>query len=361
MKNPMKKSPPLFEDRKQNFLGDYTPARKMALDFSNAENPLGCSPKAVEAIQAHLSGIHHYPSPMSSNLVAALRSFYKLDQKNLDVLVTAGAGAGILLCVQALLRAGQNIVMPEATFPVALFGATTLEGRGRMVRMKGDLSIDLEALAAAVSFDTAFTFLCNPNNPTGEIIPVQTLFDFAENSQRPVVVSEANADYAGISALDRNDIPENLIVIRSFSKIHGLAGMRVGAVIAHPRMIRKLAAALCPFTVPVLSEAAAIAALNDRDHVQASLNFMEKQRRLLHYSLTSIGLHVLPSAANTMMVRIPDRFTGATAFSETLSEHGCTVIDGTSFCAAASRYIRISPRSAAHNTALVNILQQVTQ
>lgn len=360
MKNVKDPSPtPLYHDRTADFSADYSPTHKTAYDFSNAENPLGCSPLAAQAARDAMQLISHYPSPNAATLVRAIETHHRLQDRALDVLVTAGAGAAILLCVQALMQPGQHIAMPEASFPVALFGATTGHGIGRMVAMGPGLSIDLGRLGAALSGETAFAFLCNPNNPTGELIAPQTLIDFARTLPCPLVVSEANADYTGCSLLDHDNLPDNLIIIRSFSKIHGLAGLRVGYLVAAPAMIRRLAAAHCPFTVNVMAEAAAIAALSDQNHIATSRDFMTQQRDALQTRIRALRLEVLPSAANTMMVGIHPSFDNATAFAAALGTRGITVIDGGDFCPAASRYIRISPRRAEHNARLISALEEV--
>ena len=348
-----------YHDKTADFSADYSPAQKTALDFSNAENPLGCSGQARQAIINAAGRAGHYPSPNSAALLRAIETHDGLKDRGLGTLATAGAGAAILLCVQALMKPGQHVAMPEASFPLPLFGATIGHGLGRMVMMGPDLSIDLNNLAAAISPATAFAFLCNPNNPTGELIPPQTIIDFARSLPCPLVVSEANADYTGVSLLDHPDLPENLIIVRSFSKIHGLAGLRVGYVVASEKMLRRLSAAHCPFTVNIVAEEAAVAALFDHAHVKTSRAFMTEQRLFLQDRIAALGLNVLPSAANTMLVEIHPSFDNAAEFTRALAMKGVTVIDGGDFCAAAARYIRISPRKADQNALLVRALEEV--
>lgn len=348
-----------YYDKTADFSADYSPAHKTALDFSNAENPLGCSPLARQAILRATERAGHYPSPNSAALLRAIETHDGLKDRGLGVLATAGAGAAILLCVQALMKPGRHIAMPEASFPLPLFGATIGHGMGRMVRMGPDLSIDFNHLDAAVSPATAFAFLCNPNNPTGEAVAPQIIIDFARSLPCPLVVSEANADYTGMSLLDHPDLPENLIIVRSFSKIHGLAGLRVGYVVAAENMIRRLAAAHCPFTANIIAEDAAIAALSDHAHVQTSRDFMTRQREFLQNRIKTLGLNVLPSESNTMLVETHPSFDDAKAFTHALAMKGVTVIDCGDFCEAAARYIRISPRKADQNALLVRALEEV--
>ncbi|MBI2233944.1 MAG: histidinol-phosphate aminotransferase family protein [Micavibrio aeruginosavorus] len=346
-------------DIRQEFGADYTPEVKQKLDFSNAENPLGCSPAAAGAIRQYAGIVHHYPALYGDRLAEALRDLHTATLPGFDILCTAGAGAGILLCVQAFIAPGGNVVLPELTFPLAVCGATIMGGAGRKVAVGNDLRLDLEALAKACDSATGMIFLCNPNNPTGEVIPPERIVDLCARVDVPVVVSEANADYAGISLLDLPALPRNLVMIRSFSKIYGLAGMRVGYIAAHGDVMRRLRQACCPFTVGVLAEQAALAALADTDHLRRSRAMMDRQRDLVTRGLKDMGLDVFPSQSNTVFFRAPQSFGSASEFAALLHALGCSVVDGGHFCERARHHVRITPRTERENVDFLNLVQEI--
>lgn len=346
-------------DIRQKFGADYTPEAKQKLDFSNAENPLGCSPAAVGAIRQYAGIVHRYPALYGDRLAETLRALHMAALPGFDVLCTAGAGAGILLCVQAFVAPGGNVVLPELTFPLAVCGATTMGGAGRKVAVGDDLRLDLEALVKACDSATGMIFLCNPNNPTGEVIPPERVADLCARVDVPVVVSEANADYAGVSLLDLPALPRNLVVIRSFSKIYGLAGMRAGYIVAHGAVMRRLRQACCPFTVGILAEQAALAALADTDHLRRSRAMMDRQRDLVMRGLTGMGLDVFPSQSNTVFFRVPESFADASEFAALLNAMGCSVVDGGHFCERARHHVRITPRTEKENTDFLNLVREM--
>jgi histidinol-phosphate aminotransferase len=346
-----------YTDVIANYGADYSPSIKYKYDFSNAENPLGASPLVHDAIVSHLNKVSSYPAPYADDAVKVFEEHFRLVDRDFRVLMTAGAAAALNLVVTSLLNPGQHIVMPKASFPVPMFAASIAHGYGRMVNMDGaNQNIDLAALSDSIDENTAFVFICNPNNPTGELINIDTLVSFAKSLPCPLVVSEANAEYANVTLLDHDDLPRNLLIVKSFSKIHGLAGMRVGALCVHKDLYASIKSSHCPFTVSNLANVAAIAALDDKLHVAKSYAYMTAQREYISHSLRQNGFNVIPSMANVMCIETPKKFKTTNDFIEALNAKNISVVNGADFCEGLSRFIRISPRSADHNKYLIEQL-----
>jgi histidinol-phosphate aminotransferase len=279
----------------------YALARVVKL--ASNENPLGPCPLAIEAIQARLQSIHLYPQAGLS-LRQALAERYRVKMEN--VIVGSGSDSIIAAIVRTFLGDGDEILTTEAAF-----GGFQVTAKSRGVAYKTvpyrNWRYDLPALAGAITERTKIIYLANPNNPTGTTV---TRSEFDEFHWRVpdrvlIILDEAYFEYAR----GNPDYPDsmqyrldNVITLRTFSKVYGLAGLRVGYGFAHETLIRNLLKVKLPFEPGVLAEAAAVAALQDEAFVTRSLAVNARGLRFVETALVERGFAIVPSQANFTMV-----------------------------------------------------------
>lgn len=309
----------------------YKPARLISgpvgdvVKLSSNENPLGPSPKALSALQRALSQVHRYPDSASLALRQALASRAGLTVDH--VICSNGSDELILLLCLAFLEQGDEAVMAEGTF--ISFLLRTLEMGAMPVRVPlRAYTHDLAAMAAAITPRTRLVFVCNPNNPTGTFVTAEEVAGFLQRVPDDVliVMDEAYAEFA--AGPDYPDLlPEirtgrpNLILLRTFAKIYGLAGLRLGYAYAHPDVIAYLDRTRPTFNVNLLAQLAGIAALEDAEHVARSRAYANASRAFFMTELQALGLNPIPSRANFVAVPVGDD----QAVSEALLARGYAV------------------------------------
>jgi histidinol-phosphate aminotransferase len=286
------------------------PGVERVIDLSSNENPLGPSPKAMAALQAAVGTVNRYPDASGTALKAALADRLGLSPAN--IALGNGADEWVLLLCLSLLEPGDEVVMAKGSFISYLFRAIEVGAKLVQVPMK-DYTHDLDAMAEAVGDKTRLVFVCNPNNPTGTAVSAAEMEAFLDRVPEhvPVVVDEAyyeyaiaNPDYAKRSVDYLCDGRKNLIVLRSFSKVYGLAGLRVGYMLAHQDVIDYEERARPPFNVNRLAQVAALAALDDDEHVRRSVEANEAAKRFFYAELAASGLRYIPTHTNFKAVDV---------------------------------------------------------
>jgi histidinol-phosphate aminotransferase len=277
-----------------------------AIKLASNENPLGPSPRAIEAARAALAQAHLYPDGGAFYLRQALAKHLGVDAR--QIVTGAGSNELIDLIVQTYCEPDEEVLAPAVSFACYRLSAEAHRRPFREVPNGPGFAYDLDALAAAVGPKTKVVFLSNPNNPTG-VYAGQAAFErFLERLPDDVLlaVDEAYFEYARArdypDALKLLDRRERLVTLRTFSKIHGLAGLRVGYLVGAAHVVEYLHRTRLAFNVNAIGQAAAQAALEDRAHVERSraLNAAELER--LEAALAGLGLGVTPSQANFVLV-----------------------------------------------------------
>lgn len=309
----------------------YKPARLLGgpttamVKLSSNENPLGPSPKALAALQTAILQAHRYPDSACLALRQALAARAGLDAS--QVICGNGSDELILLLCLAFLAPGDEVVLSEGTFISYLL--RTLEMGATPVRTPlRDYTYDLERMAAAITPRTRLVFVCNPNNPTGTAVNAEEVLAFVRRAPDDVliVMDEAYVEFA--AGPDYPDLlPEirrgraNLILLRTFAKIYGLAGLRLGYAYGHSEVIAYLERARPTFNVNLLAQIAGLAALEDEEHVARSREHADNCRVFFMKELRALGLAPIPSRTNFIAVPVGDD----AAVSEALSLRGFTV------------------------------------
>ena len=265
------------------------------------ENPYGASPKAISAIQENLNLVSIYPDVKQQELRQLLADKVKVDVSN--IVVGAGSVSIIETMIKTFVSKDEHIVIPKISFTAYKVLAEIYGVNFRIAEMN-NYRTDLSIISKLCDEKTKLVFLANPNNPTGTIFQHDELKQFLEklNPTTIVVIDEAYFEYVNdpsfpdsLSLL--NKYP-NVIILRSFSKIYGLAGLRIGYGIAHQNIINKIENQRTPFTINILATVAAIASLKDDDFIEYSIKNNDEQRSYLYAGLKNLGFNVLPSQAN---------------------------------------------------------------
>lgn len=307
--------------------------------------------------EAIKEAIQHYPDRHNSFLKSALSDFLKVPEEALYI--ADGASGTLQDIVKIFISPGKHILMADSTFPAPAFGATALGGYARMIPLRADFHIDLKGLRESIDENTGLIFICNPNNPTGILETQEDILSLADSTSLPVVVSEANIEFCNASSLlDVRDRPENLIIVRSFSKAYGLAGLRIGYAVCPPGWADRLHQYNHIFKVSALSERLACEALEDQAHVKKSIEFVREQLLDLMVEVEKLGFQTIPSQSNTFVARLPDTIQ-PDSFIKGLQQRDCAVVSCHSFLSLGPSFIRISPRSADINKAFLEIVKDV--
>jgi histidinol-phosphate aminotransferase len=286
------------------------PGVERVIDLSSNENPLGPSPKAMAALRAAIGTVNRYPDAAGAALKAALAEKWGLSPAH--IALGNGADEWVLLLCLSLLEPGDEVIMAKGSFISYLLRAIEVGAKLVQVPLK-DHAHDLQAMADAIGDDTRLIFVCNPNNPTGTAVSAAAMEAFLDRvpERVPVVVDEAyyeyavaNPGYAGRSVAYLRDGRKNLIVLRSFSKVYGLAGLRVGYMLASEEVIDYAERARPPFNVNRLAQVAALAALDDDEHVRRSIEANQAAKNFFHRELAALGLRYIPTYTNFIAVDV---------------------------------------------------------
>ncbi|OGC11927.1 histidinol-phosphate transaminase [candidate division WOR-1 bacterium RIFOXYA12_FULL_52_29] len=344
-----------------NQLKDYvpgkTPSDPKAIKLSSNENPFGPSPKAIDALKKAAGHSQVYPDQRSLSLREALgRSFGLPDD---SVIVGNGSDEIMLMIATAFLSAGEEALISRNSFSLYEFITRLLDGRPVFVPLNNNHQ-DLGAIAAAITTKTKLIFLTNPHNPTGTYLPATELDAFLANVPQEVlvVIDEAYAEFATAA-----DFPKsvefirrqpNVIVLRTFSKYYGLAGLRIGYGLARPELIAPLFKIKLPFNVNHPAQAAAEAALADKRFLEKTLRNNLDGKKQLYSALDSLGLKYTKSEANFVFV---DLKKPAAHFCEEMMRRGVSVRPLTSF--GFPEAIRVSIGTKEQNARFISQLKTV--
>ncbi len=273
-----------------------------AVKMASNENPLGPSPLAMAAARAHLEEAHVYPESSAPVLRSELAKRFRVSPES--VIFGNGSDEIMEMCAHVFVTPGDEAVMGENTFSMYRICVEAFGGTAVRVPLR-NYKFDLKAMASAVTDRTKLMFLAIPNSPTGTIVSRKDFEDFVRDlptDRLVLILDEAYREYVNDSdcpdgiAYVGKELP--ILVLRTFSKIYGLAGLRVGYGFAEPWLIELMNRVRPPFNVNSLAQVAALAALNDSDHLRRSLKMTYDGIRFLSRELKALGAEVIPSEAN---------------------------------------------------------------
>lgn len=324
------------------------------------ENPLGPSPAAVKAVRQAATEMHRYPGISAHDLRCRLAESLDSGLDADNIIVGNGSADVILSMAKAFLSGGGEVLISHPAFQIYELAASLHGGKPVFVEPTG-YGYDLDAMADAINERTRLVFVTNPNNPTGLIVtrPQVEAFMHRVPPSAVVVFDEAYFEYvdepAYPDAIDYVREGRNVIITRTFSKVYGLAGMRIGYGIARRELITPLIRTQPPFHHGRLSLVAALASLDDRAYVARAQQANAEGRAYLYRSFEALNLRYLPSQTNfVMLIDLPHR---AEKINQALLERGVIIRPTDSF--GIPEALRVTVGTQSENERLVNALGEV--
>jgi histidinol-phosphate aminotransferase len=298
----------------------YNPSVGKKLRMDTSTNALGANPAGMRALQecAKLD-VGQYPSTYGDDLRRELARIYQLDMNNF--VVGNGSDEALDVIVKTFVEPGETVITAHPAYVLHSFFVKINGGRTVTVDLDQDFQLDVDGIN---STEGKVVLICTPNNPTSNTFRLDDVKAVIEGSDRPVVIDEAYGEYTGNSFIPLVNKYDNLIVTRTFSKAYGLAGMRIGYLAAGLDMADAMQKVKIPYSLNMIGEKVAVAALKDRDFLERSVRVVREERPFLEKGLRDLGFHVFPSEANYMLFRptIPsDQLTSM------LSEKGVLIRD----------------------------------
>ena len=338
---------------------------KDLVDFSSSINPLGPSPRAIEAMKNSFEQLHLYPDSNSTALREAIACHFRGINKN-NVVVGNGSTELIYLFAQVFLKKGDIAVVPAPTF--GEYANATARSGSKLKQVKMSRAFQVEPGVFKREMQGAkVVFLCNPNNPTSMLIPHKTVVGILEEAREDDVVVFLDEDFIEFvdndnqnSFVNTIDKYPNLFVLRTFTKFYGLTGLRVGYGIADEETIEVFSRVKMPWNVNSLAQAAAIAALADKEHSRKTMEVVRSERKFLSEELSRVkGFKVFPADSNFIFLDV--RASGCTAaqLREKMVQQGILVRDCKSFAGLDAYYVRVAVRTRQENERLLDAFRKV--
>lgn len=324
--------------------------------FAN-ENNMGCSPLVQTAIEESIKDLAPYPDGYCTKLRAKLAEKYNLKKEQL--IFGNGSFELLSLMAQAFINPGEESIIPEPSFGWYKVVTLAMDGVIVSIPLKNH-EINLEDIKDKITSKTKVIWICNPNNPTGTIIAKDNLNKFLKETPTDVIIilDEAYFDFAysrdypdSVKLLDRHS---NIIILRTFSKVYGLASLRIGYGIANPELINHLNKIRLPANVNAVAQVAALASLNDEEFRKACIENNRKGKEYFYKSFKELNLEYITTQANFIMVNVEK--DSVTVFNEILKK-GICVRAGTEF--GMPTWLRVTIGRPEENELFVGKLKEV--
>lgn len=339
---------------------EYNLKPEEIIKLGSNENPIGPSPQAVEAVKTSIKDMNRYPESDLSDLIQELADYSKVKPE--QVLV-GGDGADEILDVL-----GKTFTDPKDEFivplPSYMYYEFTLKIHGAIpVFARWDVDnnrLDVDSVLAAISPKTRLIFLCTPNNPTGGLIAKEDIRKVLENTEALVVVDEAYFEFSGTDNVELLNDYENLLILRTFSKVLGLAGMRIGYALANKEIIQCMYRVKPVFSLTKLSYVAALATLQDKEYIERSRAASVESREYLYQGLKEFSmLRVFKSYANYLLVDVRKTGMNSAQITEELMKRGVIVRNCSSFRGLDDYWIRVSVGTLKEDQRFLKILKDI--
>ncbi|MFA5145089.1 MAG: histidinol-phosphate transaminase [Candidatus Omnitrophota bacterium] len=347
--NPYIAGKPIEETKRQLGL-------KKVYKLASNENPLGPSPKALEAIRKNLSGINRYPDSCGFYLKKKLSRYLNIGQSNL--ILGNGSDELIDIIIKTFVEEDESVLTADTTFLEYRIISEAFARKVTTVPLRY-FKYDLESIGKRIDKKTKLIFISNPNNPTGTYLTKYELENFMSGLPDNVVLV---LDEAYDTFIDVNDFPnslkytgnKNVIVLKTFSKAYGLAGLRIGYAVARPGLISCMEKARLPFNVNVLAQVAATAALDDNKFLLKTRKLILEGKRYLYSCLTGLGIAYVPTVTNFILIDCGR--DGAEVFRDML-KYGVIVRDMKQY--GLKNFIRVSIGTKRENERFIKVFKKI--
>ena len=340
---------------------DFNLKKEDIIKLGSNENPWGPSPKAVKAIENEIKSINRYPESQLHELTDEISKYSGVKPSQV---IVGGDGADEIIDVLAktFIDDGDEFIVPLPSYMyyeylLKQYGAKPVYARWDLDENK----LDADSIDEAVSDKTKMIFLCSPNNPTGTLIEREVLVDIA--TRYPdilIIIDEAYFEYSEVTNKDLIDEFDNIFIIRTMSKVLGLAGMRIGYGLSCEEIIEYMHRIKPVFSLTRLSFAAALNTFRDPQYIAESIEKGIESREYLYDEISKIdSLKVFPSKSNFMLIGVKDTGFTASELALELMKKGVIVRDCTSFKGLDEYWIRISICTLEEDKRFIEILKEV--
>lgn len=329
--------------------------KKVVLDFSANINPFGLPQQVKRALYKNFGRILHYPDPKAAELIQKIANYWRINEKN--VLVGNGSAELIYLVVNTFKP--KTAFIPAPTFSEYERATKSVGAKVRFLRLKanGNFRLNLSRLNKADIF-----FLCHPNNPTGSFM-LNTHSKIEQLANKLVVVDEAFMDFLpdqeNYTLVWKAAKSRKIAVLRTFTKMFALPGLRMGYIVAHKDTISRLRQRQPPWSTNCLAQLAAELILENKEYVKRSIRLIEKERKFLSNEIAKVKKLVpYPSVTNFLLVKINDRNHTSSLLRRRLIQKGILIRDCANFRGLGNKFVRIAVRSRQENLKLIEALKE---
>ena len=338
------------------------------LDFSSSVNPLGPSKKALEAAKKAFSRIAAYPDSNSTELRQVIANHFGSINKQ-NVVVGNGSTELMYLFAETFLKKGETALIPAPTFGEYESAVRKTGETPKFLKLSKSLNVQAVSFKTEISGAAKIIFLCNPNNPTSMLIPKETLTDIIEKALEHDSLVFLDEDFLefveeekGLTRIGKINAYPNLFILRSFTKIFGLTGLRVGYGIANEEIINVLSCAKIPWNVNCLAQTAAVAALKDEEHLYVTRELIKKEKAWLNAELGKfVSFKFSTPDANFFFINIRKSGLTASQLKSKLLKQGILIRDCTSFRGLDEFYVRIAVKTRVENEQLIEALKRTVK
>lgn len=336
----------------------YIESRKFNTDLSLGVNPLGCSSKVLDYYSKKVINFTNYSEVTSQALQKKISDVYGFSQE--EILIGAGASDLLQLCFTTFIDPDEEVIIPELTFPAFEFLAILTHANPIFIPTNSDFDLDYSVIPKLIVGKSKLVVLCNPNNPTGIQLNIEKIEELiAKNPKLIFVIDEANIDFGGKSFIFLVNKYKNLVILRSFSKGFGLAGLRVGFALGNKDLIYAMRRRQTPFSVSVFAQKLAEVSLEDMDFLQETKAYVQAERKYLKHKLKDLGYQCEKSDSNYLLVDISNKFSNSSSFLRAINKKDANAVNGDDFRGLEGKYIRLSPRTHEVNEKFVKILEEL--
>lgn len=327
------------------------------LKLGSNENVLGSSIKAKIAATFALEKVNLYPEVTSTQLSNKIKEVYKL--KNVEVVIGNGMDHVFEMIARLFLNNGDETIISVPTFSCYELNTLWAGATPRFVPLlkKSNYQLNIKKILSLINKKTKIIFICSPNNPTGNLINDEDIKTILESTDKIVFLDEAYAEFAGKSLVKWIEKYSNLVIGRTFSKIYGLAGYRVGYAFIHKSLAIYYLNSITPFVVSRPGQAAALAAIDDHDFFKKSIKLVNEGKDFYYKELPKIGIKFLPTHTN--FITIDTSPQKASTIASKLLEHGIIVRECSSFGYGGDKLLRITIGTKEQNQRVIEAIKQI--
>lgn len=332
----------------------YKISPKKIIKLGSNENVLGPSPKAILAAFNESDNVNIYPEVTSDSLSKKIKTLNKL--KNVEVFIGNGMDGIFEMLARLFLDKGDETIISIPTFSCYQLVTMWAGAKPKFVPLKSDHSLDVKKILKAINKKTKIIFICSPNNPTGNCMKEEDIEEIIKSTDKIVFLDEAYIEFADKSHVKWIEKYPNLIIGRTFSKIYGLAGLRVGYTFMHKSLANYYLNSITPFVVSRIGQVAAYSALDDTPFIRKSIRFVKEGKEFYYKELEKAGIEYIKSDANFISIKTK---TKASKYAEKLQKKGIIVRDCARFGKGGENLLRITIGTRKQNEKVLKELVQI--